>query len=46
LAAGFRGWVAVSTETTDFIKGASYAFLLAGLCWALIGVAVYRLVLL
>jgi hypothetical protein len=36
----------VSPETTDFIKGASYAFLLGGLCWALIGLTVSRLMLL
>ena len=29
---------------TDFVEGASYAFLLALLCWAAIGAAVYGLI--
>jgi len=32
------------SETTDFIEGASYAFLLGLLCWAAIGAPVYGLV--
>jgi len=34
----------MSSETADFVEGASYALLLGLLCWAAIGAAVYGLI--
>jgi hypothetical protein len=36
----------VEPETTGFFRGAYNAFLLAGLCWVMIGLTVWRLTLL
>ena len=38
-AAGSQGWMAVSSEATDFVRGASYALLFGLLSWAIIGAA-------